>query len=226
MYQLRTDYPWLNMALLSPLLNPELEVHAIDSIRSITFVTVVQNGDITGIEFWKRTFRNAFVELRAAQIEADLMVVSPAAATFFNDPQVRQLLRVATSMRTVHQLTALLAPNRINLNRQFKRRWGRSPKEVLALFRLVWAAWLRAEGRTPAQIAHFLGFRNAQQARLCLGRKLGLKKVWSPRDFSPCDFSRATPPATSHTKTRDHHRGPVGQIFTALAIEISTGRQR
>jgi len=195
MYQLRTDYPWLNMALLSPLLNPELEVHAIDSIRAITFVTLVQHDDITDIEFWKHTFRNAFVEVRTAQIETDLVVVSPAAATFFNHPQVRLLLRVATSMRTVHQLTALLAANRVTLNRRFKRRLGRSPKEVLALFRLLWAACLRQEGRTPAQIAHFLGFRDTDHAGMVLGRKLGFKKVWSPRDFSPRDSSPATFPA-------------------------------
>jgi len=177
MYAMREAHPWLNIALLSPLLDPEIEVHAIDSVRSITHVTVVQHDDMTNVTYWKELLRNVFLELRAAQIEADLMVVGVgAAAAFFDDPEVRLLLRAATVARSVSDLIPRFAPNRVTLNRRFKRRLGRSPKELLALFRLLWAACLRADGRTPAQIAHFLGYRDTDHAGMLLGRKLGLKK--------------------------------------------------
>src|SRR6266513_2578891 len=51
-----------------------------------------------------------------------------------------------------------------------------APDDLLALMRLVWAARRRDDGRTRAQIASFLGFRDTDHAGLRLGKKLGLKK--------------------------------------------------
>jgi len=119
--------------------------------------------------------------------------VSEAAATFFNDTEVRQLLRIATTTRTVGELSTRIDRNRTNLYRRFKRRLGRSPKEVLALLRLVWAARLREDGRTPAQIASFLGFKDTDQAGLRLGSKLGLKKAWSTPRLSPATLPASFP---------------------------------
>ncbi len=73
-------------------------------------------------------------------------------------------------------LGAEIGRNRTELTRGFQRRIGRAPKDLLALMRLVWAARLREDGRTPAQIASFLGFRDTDHAGLRLGKKLGLKK--------------------------------------------------
>lgn len=175
LWALRADYPWLTVVLLSPLLNPDLEVQAIHALRTLSYV-LVERDDMSNVARWKDLLHNTFVELRAAQIEADLMVVSADAAAFFNDPDVRQLLRVATTARTVAELGTQLGCDRTELNRRFQRRIGRAPKEVLALFRLVWAVHLRVDGRTPAQIASFLGFKDTDHCALLLGRKLGLKK--------------------------------------------------
>ena len=65
---------------------------------------------------------------------------------------------------------------RLTVRRDHKRRLGRSPDDLLALFRLLWARPLDAEGRTAAQVAHFLGFENADQCARRLGYKFGLKK--------------------------------------------------
>src|SRR6266550_5533199 len=83
---------------------------------------------------WKALLRNTFVELRAAQIEADLMVVSPAAAAFFNDPEIRRVLRIATRVRSVTDLSEQDGRHRTKLTRNFQRRLGRAPKDLLALF--------------------------------------------------------------------------------------------
>jgi transcriptional regulator GlxA family with amidase domain len=111
-------------------------------------------------------------------IEADLRNASPARrASFFEDPQIRNLLRLGARVRRVSDLAAVARRDRVGMWRRFKRRWGRSPSEMLTLFRVVWAAHLQHHGHSNAEIAQLLGFRDAHHYARRLGARLGLSKT-------------------------------------------------
>jgi hypothetical protein len=170
--------PWLNVVLLVQHHHPDLEAEVIFGLRDLPGLALMQPGELRDVERWSGLLRDQFVERHALMIEADLQEASPArGAVFFQDPQVRELLRLGARVRRVSDLAAVAGRDRVGMWRRFKRRWGRSPSEMLALFRVVWSAHLQHHGHTNGEIARLLGFLDAHHYARRLGARLGLSKT-------------------------------------------------
>ena len=137
----------------------------------------MQPRELRDADRWKSVLQDQFVERHALTIQANLLTAcSPDQTSFFEDPEVGRLLRLAVRFRKVGDLTADTGDQRVGVWRRFKRRWGRSPSEMLSLFRLLWAAHLRHQGHSSAEIAGLLGFRDTQHCARRLGARLGMRK--------------------------------------------------
>jgi hypothetical protein len=169
--------PWLSFALVVAHADPDLEASIIHGLRDLPSVDLVQPSELRDVERWTNVLRDQFVERHALMIEADLCSACADHGTaVFEDPELRQLLRAAIRIRKVKTLSARTRSKRVGLWRHFKRRWGRSPSQMLSLFRVLWAAHLRHHGYDSAAIARLLRFRNSRQCGRRLGRRLGLRK--------------------------------------------------
>jgi len=170
--------PWLNVVLLPQHRHPELEIDVIFGLRDLPGVALMQPGDLRAPERWAAVLQDQFVERHALMLEAELRGASPSrSASFFQDPQVRQLLRLGARVRRVSDLAAVARKDRVGIWRRFKRRWGRSPSEMLALFRVAWAAHLQHHGHTNVEIARLMGFRDQHHYARRLGARLGISKA-------------------------------------------------
>lgn len=195
--------PGLNFVLLAAHTNPELEAQIIHGLRDLRCVSLVQSRELRDVERWKSVLQDQFVERHVLAIEADLRAAcSPDQASFFEDPEVRRLLRLAVRIRKVEDLTADTGDQRVGVWRRFKRRWGRAPSEMLSLFRLLWAVHLRDQGHSSLEIARLLGFRDTQQCARRLGARLGLRKS---------DINRMS------------YRDVVGGVATCLVLRAPIG---
>jgi len=169
--------PGLNLVLLTAHTNPELEASIIHGLRELRCVSLVQSRDLHNVEHWRTLVHDQFIERHALTIETDLSrACAVGQAPFFEDPEVRRLLRLAVRIRRVEDLGAAAGGQRVGVWRRFKRRWGRSPSEMLSLFRMLWAAHLRHQGHSSGEIAQLLGFRDAQHCARRLGARLGMRK--------------------------------------------------
>ncbi|HUL04286.1 MAG TPA: hypothetical protein VLV16_13785 [Gemmatimonadales bacterium] len=170
--------PWLNVVLLVQHVHPDLEAEVIFGLRDLPGLALIQPGELRDAERWNSVLRDQFVERHALMIEADLRAASPAkSASFFADPQIRDLLRLGARVRRVSDLAAVAQRDRVGMWRRFKRRWGRPPSEMLTLFRVIWAAHLQHHGHSNAEVAGLLGFRDAHHFARRLGARLGLSKT-------------------------------------------------
>jgi AraC-like DNA-binding protein len=167
----------LSFVLLATHTNPELEAHVIHGLGELRCVSLVQPRELREVERWRQLLHDQYAERHAGMIEADLRAAcTPSQIAFFEDPEIRQLLRRAMYVRTVDDLSADAGGQRVGVWRRFKRRWGRSPSEMLGLFRVLWAAHLRHHGHSNAEIASLLGFRDTQHCARRLGARLGMRK--------------------------------------------------
>ena len=120
--------PWLSFVLLAAHTNPELEAQVIHGLRDLRCVSLVQPRDLHDVERWKSVLDDQFVARHAVMIEGDLRGACAAdQASFFEDPEVKRLLRLAIRIRTVEDLSADVGSQRVGVWRRFKRRWGRAP---------------------------------------------------------------------------------------------------
>ena len=169
--------PWLSIVLLVAHTDPDLEACIIHGLRDLPSVELVQSRELRDAERWTSVVRDQFVERHALMIEADLRrACARDAAAEFEDPEFRRLFRLAIRIRRVKALSADLGAERVSTWRHFKRRWGRTPSQMLSLYRVLWAAHLREQGLDSAAIAQLLGFRDARHCGRRLGRRLGLRK--------------------------------------------------
>jgi hypothetical protein len=169
--------PGLSFVLLSAHTNPELEARIIHGLRELRDVELMQPRELRDVERWKNMLHDQFVERHALMIDADLRSACPIDQRgFFEDPEFKRLLRQAVRIRRVDDLCVDEGGERVGVWRRFKRRWGRSPSEMLSLFRVLWAAHLRHQGHSSAEIAHLLGFRDTQHCARRLGARLGMRK--------------------------------------------------
>ena len=175
---LLTARPGLDFVLLASHSNPELEARIIHGVRDLRFVSLVQPRELRNVELWKTLLHDQFVERHALTIETDLREACRSdQARFFDDPEVKRLLRQAVRIRRVDELCADAGGERVGVWRRFKRQWGRSPSEMLSLFRVLWAAHLRQQGHSSSEIAQLLGFRDSQHCARRLGARLGIRKA-------------------------------------------------
>jgi hypothetical protein len=124
-----------------------------------------------------RLLDDHFVTHHAAMIEADLRNATPGdRAWMFEDSEIKALLRRVARLRRVRDLAAASGRERVSVWRRFKRRWGRSPSEILSLFRVLWASHLRREGFANSEIARLLGFQDVHHCSRRIGARLGLPK--------------------------------------------------
>jgi hypothetical protein len=169
--------PWLSIVLVAAHTDPDLEACIIHGLRDLPAVELVQSRELRDVERWTSVMGDQFVERHALMIEADLRRASPSdAAAVFEDAELRRLLRLAIRIRRVKALSADVGAERVSMWRHFKRRWGRTPSQMLSLFRVLWAAHLREQGHDSAAIAQLLGFRDSRHCGRRLGRRLGLRK--------------------------------------------------
>lgn len=167
----------LSFVLLAAHANPELEAHVIHGLGELRCVSLVQPRELRDVTRWKTLLQDQYFERHAELLETALREAGPAKqASFFEDPAIRQLLRRAIHVRTVEDLSADTGAERVGVWRRFKRRWGRSPSEMLGLLRVLWASHLRHHGHSNAEIATLLGFRDAQHCARRLGARLGMRK--------------------------------------------------
>lgn len=175
--RLVTSRPWLNIVLLAAHLNPGLEAEVIFELRDVSCLSLMQPDELRDPARWTTLLQDQFVERHALMIEDALRNMSPVApASLFEDPEIRELLRLGARVRRVGELAALWGRDRVGVWRLFKRGWGRSPSEMLSLFRVLWAAHLQHEGYASGEIARLLGFRDVRHYARQLGARLGLRK--------------------------------------------------
>jgi len=175
--RLLTARPWLNIVLLAAHLNPDLEAEVIFGLRDVPSLRLLQPRELRDSSRWMSLLDDQFVERHATQIEADLRAACPPdQASFFDDAEIRELLRRGARVGRVGELAAVSGRERVGIWRRLKRRWGRSPSEMLSLFRVLWAAHLQHEGYANAEIARLLGFRDVHHCARRLGARLGIRK--------------------------------------------------
>jgi len=176
-HQLVGARPWLNVILVAPHMNPDVETEVIFRLRDVRCLGLVQPRELRDAERWQAVLQDQFVERHAMLIEADLRdACPPKLASFFEDPQIQELLRLGAHLRRVADLAIASGRERSGVWRRFKQRWGHSPSEMLSLFRVLWAAHLRHEGYANLEIARLLGFRDAHHYARRLGARLRLPK--------------------------------------------------
>lgn len=175
--QLVASRPWLNVVLLATHQNPDLEAEVIFGLRDLPCLALMQPADVRDAQRWTALLDDQFVERHALMIEADLRhACPPKSSSFFQDPQLRELLRLGARVRRVEDLAAASHSGRVGVWRRSKERWGRPPSEMLSLFGVLWAAHLQHEGYANAEIAHLLGFRDAHHCARRLGARVRLSK--------------------------------------------------
>jgi hypothetical protein len=169
--------PWLNIVLLAAHLNPDLEAEVIFGLRDLPGLGLMQPSELRDSARWASLLQDQFVERHALMIETDLRGAWPVApSAFFEDSEIRELLRFGARYRRVGDLVVVWGRERVGVWRRFKRRWGRSPSEMLSLFRVLWAAHLQHEGYASGEIAQLLGFRDVRHFGRQLGARFGLRK--------------------------------------------------
>jgi hypothetical protein len=175
--RLLSSRPWLNIVLLAAHVNPDLEAEVLFGLRDVPSLSLVQPGELGDPARWTNLLDDQFVERHVSKIEADLRAAClPERASMFDDAEIRDLLRRGARVARVGAVAAASGRARVGIWRRLKRRWGRSPSEILSLFRVLWSAYLHQEGYANAEIARLLGFRDGHHAARQLGARLGLRK--------------------------------------------------
>jgi len=169
--------PWLNIVLFAAHVDPDLEAEVIFGLRDVPCLSLIQPGELRDPARWMSLLDDQFVERHALRIEADLRAASPPGrASLFDDAEIRDLLRHSARVGRVGAFATASGRERVGMWRRLKRRWGRSPSEMLSLFRVLWAAYLHHEGFANAEIARLLGFRDGHHFARTLGARLGIRK--------------------------------------------------
>ena len=172
-----------SLILFVPLLDRDVEMHAMFELTSLGATQVMTASDFARIEVWHNIVSRQLLAARQTELRGDFLERARARGrTIPAEAIVVRLLTEAPTITDVHTAAAAAIGHgggkgdamRIAVWRELRRAGQLSATRLLLVFQLLWYRRLADLGWRSGTIAAFLGFRSARELRLTLKRRLGL----------------------------------------------------